>query len=460
MRSKWIKRAVCAAVAAGAMTPMVSSADELAELKARVAELERQQNQTWLSERQAQEVKSLIAETLQDADTRASLLADDMTAGWKKKFFLQSGDGAFSMTFGGQLQFRYVLEAQTDSTSGDDTDSGFQLRRTKLKIEGNVYDDWGYEIVFSGDREDGSVGIEDFVIERKLGEVTIKVGKFKLPFLREELLSSSRQLAVDRSISTEFFTLDRSEQIQVSYGAESFKVMISLSDGLDEEFSDGTNGDAGSGDPVEIAITGRVDFKVFGDWGQMKDFVAWLSDEDAGLFIGLAVHFQSGDGNNPDNSSEAEADYIAWTIDALFESSGFSVMAAYIGGSVIVDDGATIDSGTGDRDPMAFLVQAGYMVTEKIQPFVRYDFIDPDFAGTENLQALTFGLNYFIEKHKVKLTGDVVWVFAGDLSPAGVDDNFDFGNDAFSSGLGFSGGNENAEDDSIFVVRLQLQVLF
>ncbi|MEM6553028.1 MAG: porin [Planctomycetota bacterium] len=456
MQSKWITRAVCAAVVAGAMTPMVSSADELAELKARVAELERQQNQTWLSERQAQEVKSLIAETLQDADTRASLLADEMSAGWKKKFFLQSGDGSFSMTFGGQMQFRYVAEIQSDASNGDDADSGFQVRRTKLKIGGKVYDDWGYDIVFSADRGDGAIDLKDFIITRKLGEVTIKLGKFKLPFLREELLSSSRQLAVDRGLSTEFFTLDRSEQIQVSYSADAFKIVVSVSDGLDEEYSD-----QGS-DPVEIAITARADFKVFGDWGQMKDFVAWLGDEEAGLFIGIAVHFQAGDGNNGDNSSEAEANYTAWTIDVLYETNGLSIMAAYMGGTVEVDDGATIATGTADRDPMAFLVQVGYMVTEKIQPFARFDHIDADLATTEDIQAVTLGVNYFIEKHKIKLTGDVVWVFAGDLStPGAADDNGDFGNDAFSTGLGFTGGgNENAEDDDIFVVRIQLQVLF
>ncbi|MEM1212824.1 MAG: porin [Planctomycetota bacterium] len=452
MQSKWIKRAVCAAVVTGAMTPMVSSADELAELKARVAELERQQNQTWLSERQAHEVKSLIAETLQDADTRASLLADEMSAGWKKKFFLQNGDGSFNMTFGGQLQFRFVAEVQSDAA--DEADSGFQLRRTKLKIDGDVYDDWGYTIVFSGDREDGSVSVEDFVISRKIGSIGVKVGKFKLPFLREELLSSSRQLAVDRSMSTEFFTLDRSEQIQLSYSADNFKVAVSINDGADEEFSD-------SGlDPVEIGFTGRVDIKVMGDWGQMKDFVAWLGDEDAGLFIGIAVHFQAGDGNNADNSSEAEANYTAWTIDVLYENSGLSIMAAYIGGSVEVDNGATIDSGTADRDPSAFVVQTGYMVTEKLQPFVRFDFIDGDFAAAEDIQAFTFGLNYYIQKHKVKLTGDVIWVFDGDFSAGGLDDNFDFGNDAFSTGLGFTGENESADDDDIFVVRIQLQVLF
>ena len=39
---------------------------ELAALKARIAELEASQNDTWLSERRAEEVKQLIHEVLSD----------------------------------------------------------------------------------------------------------------------------------------------------------------------------------------------------------------------------------------------------------------------------------------------------------------------------------------------------------------------------------------------------------
>ena len=67
--------------AGGASSPEADLQSQLATLKARLAELEAKQNGTWLNERRAQEVKSLVREVLSDADTRASLLSDGLTAG-------------------------------------------------------------------------------------------------------------------------------------------------------------------------------------------------------------------------------------------------------------------------------------------------------------------------------------------------------------------------------------------
>lgn len=54
---------------------------ELTVLKARLAELEAKQDDTWLDQRRTEQVKALIHDVLSDADTRASLLADGVTAG-------------------------------------------------------------------------------------------------------------------------------------------------------------------------------------------------------------------------------------------------------------------------------------------------------------------------------------------------------------------------------------------
>lgn len=429
------------------------SSDNVQDLQAqvqamqnRLAELEAQQSQDWMSERRAEEVKGLIAEVLSDADTRATLLQDGLTAGHDGKFFLASADGKFRLNIGGQLQFRYLIQTQDNGTN-DESDSGFQVRRMKIKFAGHVGSPkFKYGLVLAGDRGDGAVEVEDVFISHKTDKgIEFKLGKFKLPFLLEELTSSSRQVGVDRSPSTEYFTLDRSEQLQISYSADKFKAMFSINDGADEEFS---NPDA---DPVEFAVTGRVQLKIQGDWGALKDFVAWKG-QDTAFFVGAAFHYQSGDGNNGDNSSESDANYLAWTVDVLYESKGWSVMGAYMGADLDADDDGSGVTFT-DRTANAFLIQGGYMVTEKIMPFARYDFIDTDVDGEDSAQVITLGANYFIKKHKIKVTADVVYFFDGD-NPTGNP----FGNSEFGSGLGF--GDSVADDEELILVRLQVQVLY
>ena len=78
---------------------------EMATLKARIGELEGKQSQQWLDARRTEEVKALVREVLSDADTRASLQNDGLTAGHANdKFFLASQDGTFHLNIGGQIQ--------------------------------------------------------------------------------------------------------------------------------------------------------------------------------------------------------------------------------------------------------------------------------------------------------------------------------------------------------------------
>lgn len=47
----------------------------------------REQEETWLNERRAEEVMALISDVLADADTRTSLAGNSLTAGYDKGFF-------------------------------------------------------------------------------------------------------------------------------------------------------------------------------------------------------------------------------------------------------------------------------------------------------------------------------------------------------------------------------------
>ncbi|MHC4422317.1 MAG: hypothetical protein ACYS1E_17205, partial [Planctomycetota bacterium] len=54
---------------------------EVAELRSTVAQMQANQNEDWLTEQRADEIRGLVQDVLADADTRASLMQDGITAG-------------------------------------------------------------------------------------------------------------------------------------------------------------------------------------------------------------------------------------------------------------------------------------------------------------------------------------------------------------------------------------------
>jgi hypothetical protein len=422
----------------------VVNADDAADLRAEVAQLRQEvatlkgQQSGPLDQRRAEEIKSLIQEVLADADTRASLMADGGVAGHDgTNFFLSSVDGSQRLNFWGQIQFRYIYNCNNESEDGED--EGFQMRRTKLGFNGHVTAGrkWEYEVILALDRGDGATFWEDVKFGTQLTDsLRVDAGKFKLPFTREELISSKRMLAVERSSFNEFFTLNRAEQVQLSFKSDMIKLAGALSDGSNSEFSD-----IGS-DAVELAGTVRIDVKLQGDWGQAADTSAW-SGQPVGLFLGGAVHYEMGDAANG-----GSADFFAWTIDGSFESGGLGIFGAIAGATVDPDSGGTVD-------PWGFMVQISYNINDTWEPFGRFEWIDDDVNDDET-RVITGGINYYISKnHNAKFTLDVLYICgtdAGGLVSTG------FGAEGFGTGTGFSGGDSHGEKNVI--IRAQFQLLF
>jgi len=417
------------------VTELRRSQEELQKIKGEVQRLREEGHDNWLNERRAEEVKTLIREVLSDADTRASLLSDGVMAGHDgKKFFLASEDGSFLLNIGAQMQFRFIANSRQNSGS-DDLTSGFQLRRTKLNFAGHIGNPKiGYDIVLAAERTGGDVLLEDFIISYKLADgVKIKIGQMKLPFLREELLSSKRQLAVDRSSVTEYFTLDRGQGVQLAFSGDDLKAMFMISDGADSEGEDFND------DDTDIALTGRVEVLLAGNWKQAKDFVAWRGDDPA-VFIGAAVHHEIGETGTTGGNNN----FTAWTIDGLLKADGWTVMAA-VNGMSTDNEAAT------NFDDLGILVQIAYMLTNQFQPYIRYEHLDID--GMDKIGLITAGANYYFKKHNAKLTVDVVY----GLDPLVAAPARKI-NDPFSDGLGLL--KDAAGEDGQVALRSQFQLLF
>lgn len=409
-------------------------------------------------------VRGLVAEMMADAQTRTSLLADASPAGHNgKNFFLQSADGRFKLVVRGQVQFRYYLnfrdrnDHNNDGRSEDDFESGFQTRRTKVFFEGHVWDPaLTYRVNGTFSRSTGDFLLEDAWASYKWENgVSILWGQFKPPFLREEYLSSTTQLAVERTFVNDTFTIGRTQGVQIGWQADEFKATAAFTDGAgatNSEFfsarrttASGLLNRSGQGES-DYALTGRVEWKPAGKWSQFSDFTSPAGSEFA-LMLGAAGHVEGGDGSSSAFSGGTYV-YASWTADLSVEGDGWNLYAAAVGGHSDFHDTA---AGDVSNDDYGFFVQGGFMIPDtQLEPFARHEvlFADPDRTGAEGYDAynaLTVGCNWYLYGHAAKFTVDTVWR----MNEA---DPFATGRSAF----GILGDDNPGE----VVVRIQWQLLF
>jgi hypothetical protein len=442
---------VIAALALGGVAAVPASGDtnEMAQMRAEMAAMRAEMAQ--LKGDTAYETERLQAATaaaLEDARTRINYQADQFVAGHDgKEFALTDPEGNYYWSPNAQLQFRYIWNNRNDDGDGvlpstdDENNLGFQLRRFKLKGDGWIADPkitFKYSVEFN--RDSNAAALEEAVVGYKFDSgVKLQAGRFKGPFAFDELTSSSRQMAVERSLVNEQFTIGKMEGVQLELKpADTTKVRLMVSDGAGG--GEGGNGDFNESS-ADFAVTGRVDFTIGGDekGSFAKDYTSWAKDE-AGINIGAAVHHEVGQ-TGIDGGVDLDS-FTRATADVLYNSAGLSLFgAAYIETQDVADDSTAVEA-----DPFGFLAQAAYNINDTIEPFVRYEWIDTDVAGADEISVVTAGVNYYLKKHKAKFTFDVVHAL-DPLTGIGVSDS-----------LGLLG--DDADEDGQTAFRAQFQLLW
>jgi hypothetical protein len=401
-------------------------------LQAQLDHLEAQRRDEWLSERRAAEIRGLVEDVLADVDTRASLLQGGMTAGHDGGFFLASSDGAFRLNIKGVLQFRFVYNRQDDG-GADSNRWGFENKRTALKFGGHVGDpSWQYFVQGLFSSNGGTFFLLDAFITKDLGEGwSLRVGKFRLPFLHEQIVNYTHLLTVERSLLTSYFGAGRSQGVQVAYTGDQLKLAVALSDDIDR--IGGVTAPALAFD-TEYTVTGRVECLLQGAWATLNDFSSFSGDDPAAL-LGGAIVWTKTESGTPDPETET----FRWTLDGTLEFGGGSLYAAAMGNH-------TDTNGPGvDVDQYGALVQGGLFLADDLEAFARFEWGDED-GSADDLSVVTVGLTRYWNRHALKWVNDVGFAFnevTGTWANAGA------GWRADPSG-----------EDGQVVIRSQLQMLF
>lgn len=338
---------------------------------------------------------------------------------------LRQGDARPSIS--AWTQVRYTANVREVEPPADDLTQGISLRRTRLTLSGDV-NDLSYKLTASFSRSNGGARLSDAFVKHALtDQVSIQVGQFKAPFLREELTSAKRLLAADRSLANSIFTLSRVQGIATHVDSDHHRLSVMIHDGID-----GANTDFDQS-PADFAVAARDELLLWGD-----DFSAFgqatspRGTMPAGV-IGGAIEYEALHGASFDNQVSA-------TIDLDVKADGWGLMVAGIvrhqwGGDPSLTDGALV-------------AQGGFYVDEQSELFGRADLVlaDSRRPASDLFPVFTVGVNHYIIGQALKATADVQY------APTATSDNSLIGS---NTGLGLLDS-----DGAQVVLRLQLQAVF
>jgi hypothetical protein len=438
--------------------------ERVKELEAKVDKLEASQKENKATEdaeidyiRRDTEAHSQLFQTLPPLSS-----GYDPTTG----FVIRSDDGAFSLRPGLVLDIRNMTSYRENIAKGgggevakvgDDTQNGFDLTRLRLTLAGNYTKNVDYFLQFQDD-QGTAFGLLDAYIQYHLGDgspLSLKVGQFKDPLWHERNLSEANLLAVDRSLVESLLGGGQTGRVQgvaVMYDRDRVRLQGVVHDGfnsLNTKFftAGGLAGGVGGGagvTPTDYGVSARGEYLIL---GKRSDDQHPFHQYDGGFTALGAKQDILVAGAGADYSEAGSNDVFFHTADLQYNTvSGFSAYAAYLG--AYRDLHANQGVAPGNFYDPGFVLQAAYLVTDKIEPFARYDYTylsgksEAKSLGVVDhaVQEFTIGANYYLYHQNLKFTLDGNWLPDGapsDTDALGV--------------LKDSGHNE-------FIVRAQCQL--
>lgn len=374
--------------------------ERIGELEQRLSSLDPASGENWLTQRRADEIRTLVEDVLADADTRSSMLGG-MTAGYDDGAVLGSRDGDWLLRTNFFIQPRFVLNSQSNSP-GDPSVWGFEVARAKFILSGNVVSpEWFYTLSI----ELGGVNTGLPNGESRLGLLDAfggydfgngwkaAVGTFKAPMLREELVDARYQLAVERSVANYLYTAGYTDGVAVEYYGEKLHFLGSFNNGMNDALYGGTIATGGTSPLTsaiaDFAVAARVEWLFDGQWDQFRDFTSRKGSE-TGMMVGGAVLVQNGSDN---------IDLLLLTVDFSGEFDGWNTFAAL---TFTRADGPGVSV-----SPLALVAQGGYYFADDIEAFARFEWSDTDTLSPDNLLIITGGATKYFGGQNVKWTTDI-----------------------------------------------------
>ena len=150
--------------------------------------------------------------------------SDGLHAGWDGKFFIRAADQRFRLNLGAYTQFRWEANVREEAPAGeDDVTDGFTVRRTRVFMEGQYTELFGYHLRLNID-DQGDVSLTNAYVQWNIDERwSVRTGEQFLALSREDWMYALDVLASDFSANDFEFAIGTSLGIQAHYQEESFR---------------------------------------------------------------------------------------------------------------------------------------------------------------------------------------------------------------------------------------------
>ena len=311
-----------------------------------------------------------------------------------------------------RLQPRFDLG---DMATGEDkksyeSETDIYIRRIRLEFGGQLVQDLKYSLIFEADKNgkfasSGSptneVKIQYANIDYKFDDLfNLRFGKAKLPYSRISLTSSSKQLIIERPVSTEAAKKlfdDYYQSHLVLHGKASegiFAYNIALGDGWEP------NSTIHSGTPATTVhksgplYIARVEISPPG----------WIEKSQSDAHLGNGKHLTIGANYAAQEGIEYKGDYEEDRTLTGFDISGhWNAITGQFEYNTWKEE--YTDPAKSDKEPTGWYVQAGYFVDgPNIEPVVRYEIFDQDSNSDDKEEkTTTLGVNWYGKGHSFKV---------------------------------------------------------
>jgi hypothetical protein len=384
-----------------------------------------------LTDQEFQEIKGQLAQEQDGVDQKLSALdrsladylakAGDSVGGnstyvQNRGVTFSSGDGMWSIYFGGLFQFGYYYET---GDFVDNSTGGFDVVDNRIDFGGTIFDpamtfyvqidadSWlgytGYDYYSSSafsstSSPNDSFWLRDAWINYKLADTAqVTVGQFKVPYGRQALVDQSdRAFGHLNGVASYFRTMNAGRDVGVML--HDVADMDDNADGMKLEWNVGVwNGDGGNiygtpgdhylmyGGRVAIYPMGYIDY-VEGDWDRSNDIRFGLGGS---VFVDEYLAPAGAGHDNPKDTF--------WQIDGVMKVSGLYLTGEYFSWKY--------DNGSSDSTDTGWYLQGGYFLMPEFEVLARYGVIDYDSNSTDSEWAL--GVAYYFNGHEWKVGAQI-----------------------------------------------------
>ena len=371
---------------------------------------------------------------------------------------VKTNSNSFVLPFGKESALRLGGYIQANTELGDaasfegrftggpnQVNPRFRLRRARLGVSGDLYQDFDFKLWgdfqqsdgFSGSRT-GFSAADLFINYHRFDEVNFKVGQFISPFgyevLTPDIGPDRMMLTAERSLATIAIVPERQVGAQfwgkpLATVAPAEKDLISYSVGA----FNGDNRNIVVNDNCKFMYVGRLESVPYqGElWGQN---IKWrlganaLESEDAaGTLLSHIgpLRLSTIDGSLSSYTSGSPDERVAWGVDQTLTLGKFELTAEYLEENIRP---TTLNPAFHAFTASGYYIQPSYyLVQDKLQLVSKFENFDPGQAENDSIKTITGGLNWYIHGRNVVAMLDYMhtWSDFRESNPASGKSKFD-----------------------------------